>query len=242
MHRLESILCNTMTNKGVTLIPAFSLGRTQELLYELNIIMEEIGYKTQCSLLKQIDVIVDSPLAIKLTDIYEQMQDYWDAEAHQVLTVDKQPLVFKNLVEIDNGAEHRSMVNYLKRSGKPAIVIAGSGMCTGGRIMDYLHEFLNKESTDVVFVGFQAEGTTGRAIQNSQGGHGTVRIDHADIEVKAKTHTLSGYSAHANQSDLTRFVEGIPVKPREIRLVHGETQAREVLAEKLRELGYSVIV
>ncbi len=240
MHRLESILCHSMQNQGVTIIPAFSLGRTQELLYELNIIMEEIGYKTECTLLKQIDVIVDSPLAIKLTDIYEQLKDYWDEEAHEVLSVDRQPLVFKNLVEIENGGEHRSMISYLKRSGKPAIVIAGSGMCTGGRVVDYLKEFLGKESTDILFVGYQAEGTLGRAIQSCERGHGTVTLDHVDIEVKARTHTLTGYSAHADQSDLIRFVEGIPIKPKEIRLVHGEPHAKEVLATKLRELGYQV--
>ena len=74
LHRFESILCETMQNRGVTIIPAFSLGRTQELLYELNLILEGIGHQTQCSLLKQIDVIVDSPLALKLTDIYEQLK------------------------------------------------------------------------------------------------------------------------------------------------------------------------
>lgn len=240
LHRLESILCETMQNRGVTIIPAFSLGRTQELLYEMNLIMEEIGHKTQCTLLKQIDIIVDSPLSIKLTDIYEQMQEFWDDEAREVLTVDKQPLVFKNLVEIDRGGEHRETLNYLLKSGKPAIVIAGSGMCTGGRVVDYLKAFLGKENTDVVFVGYQGIGTLGREIQNCQGGNGKVWIDHIPVEVKAKTYTLSGYSAHADQSDLLRFVQGIPIKPREIRLVHGETPAKAALAEKLTGLGYNV--
>ena len=229
-----------MQNRGVTIIPAFSLGRTQELLYEMNLIMEEIGHKTQCTLLKQIDIIIDSPLSIKLTDIYEQMREFWDDEAREVLTVDKQPLVFKNLIEIDRGGEHRETLNYLLKSGKPAIVIAGSGMCTGGRVVDYLKAFLGKENTDVVFVGYQGIGTLGREIQNCQGGNGKVWIDHMPVEVKAKTYTLSGYSAHADQSDLLRFVQGIPIKPREIRLVHGETPAKAALAEKLTGLGYNV--
>ena len=230
-----------MENRGITIIPAFSLGRTQELLYEMNLIMEEIGHKTQCSLLKQIDVIIDSPLALKLTDIYEQLREFWDEEAHQVLTVDKQPLVFKNLVEIDRGGDHRQTLNYLQKSGKPAIVIAGSGMCTGGRVVDYLKAFLGRENTDVVFVGYQGAGTLGCEIQNCQGGQGKVWIDRQEFEVKAKTYTLSGYSAHADQSDLIRFVEGIPIKPREIRLVHGETAAKAALSEKLTTLGYNVI-
>ena len=240
LHRLESILCETMENRGVTIIPAFSLGRTQELLYELNLIMEEIGHKTKCTLLKQIDVIIDSPLSLKLTEIYEQMHEFWDEEAREVLTIDKQPLVFKNLLEIKKGGEHRETLNYLLKSGKPAIVIAGSGMCTGGRVVDYLKAFLGRDNTDVVFDGYQGIGTLGRAIQNCEGGQGKVWIEHQEIEVKAKTYTLSGYSAHADQSDLLRFVQGIPVKPGEIRLVHGEPPAKAALSEQLRKLGFNV--
>lgn len=241
LHRLESILCETIQNRGVTIIPAFSLGRTQELLYELNMIMEGIGHKTQCTLLKQIDVIVDSPLALKLTDIYDQLQEYWDEEAHQILTVDKQPLVFKNLVEIERGGDHRETLEYLQNSGKPAIIIAGSGMCTGGRVVNYLKAFLGKENTDVLFVGYQGAGTPGRAIQNCEGGQCTVWLDREEILVKAKTYTLTGYSAHADQSDLMHFVEGIAVKPKEIRLVHGEDAAKSALKEKLIEAGYNVL-
>lgn len=240
IQRLESILCETISNSGVTIIPAFSLGRTQELLYELNKILEEIGHKMHCSLLKNIDIIVDSPLAIKLTDIYDAMQEYWDEEAWEVLSVDSQPLVFNNLVQIDSGADHREAVTHLLKSKKPAIVIAGSGMCTGGRVVDYLKAFLGRENTDVVFVGYQAIGTPGRSIQECSEGKCSIHFDNMDLHVKAKTHTLSGYSAHADQSDLIRFVENIPVKPREIRLVHGEEPAKSALAEKLSALGYVV--
>lgn len=113
-------------------------------------------------------------------------------------------------------------------------------MCTGGRVVDYLKAFLGRETTDVVFVGFQAKGTTGRAIQEAGAEHGTVQLDDMRVHVKAKTHTLSGYSAHADQNDLIKFVTGIPVKPKEIRLVHGETEAKTALAEKLTALGYNV--
>ena len=240
MDRLEAILCETLDNKGVTLIPAFSLGRTQELLYELNHILEEIGRKLHCSMLKQIDIIVDSPMALKLNEIYDSMQEHWSEEARDVLTVDNQPLVFKNLVEIDASKDHLAVVDYLRRTKKPAVVIAGSGMCTGGRIVDYLREFLGEETTDVLFVGYQSLGTPGRAIQECSEGKCDVRVGNQNIHVKAKTYTLTGYSAHADQLDLIKFVENIPVKPREIRLVHGETPAKIVLAEKLTKLGYVV--
>jgi len=239
MQRLETILLDTLENRGVTLIPAFSLGRTQELLYELNQIIEGIGKKHGHSALSAYDIIVDSPLAIKLTDIYEQMEPYWGQEAREILTVDSQPFVFNNLIEIDRGGESAGNIEYLKRSGKPAIIIAGSGMCAGGRIMDYLRAFLHRPNTDVVFVGYQAVGTTGRAIQDCQEGKCSVRIDQKEYPVRAKTHTLSGYSAHADQLDLIQFIQGIPKPPKEIRLVHGEEHAKEALQKKLTELGYN---
>jgi metallo-beta-lactamase family protein len=239
MQRLEAILLETLENRGVTLIPAFSLGRTQELLYELNQIIEGIGKKHGQSALSAYDIIVDSPLAIKLTDIYEQMEPYWGPEAREILTVDSQPFVFNNLIEIDRAGESAGNIEYLKRSGKPAIIIAGSGMCAGGRIMDYLRAFLHRPNTDVVFVGYQAVGTTGRAIQDCQEGKCSVRIDQKEYPVRAKTHTLSGYSAHADQLDLIQFVQGIPKPPQEIRLVHGEEHAKEALQKKLTELGYN---
>ena len=234
---LEAILCKTLANRGVTIIPAFSLGRTQELLYEMNRIFESIQHETKCSLLGKVDVIVDSPLANRLTDIYNDMKEYWDEEAHEILEVDKQPLIFKNLFEIDKHGEHRNTIEHLKHSGNPAVVIAGSGMCTGGRVLDYLKEFIGRASTDIVFVGYQAAGTPGHYIQSESG---WVRIDGKQYTIKAKVHTLTGYSAHADQADLLRFVQGIPTKPKEIRLVHGEETAKQALHDKLVELGYTV--
>jgi metallo-beta-lactamase family protein len=240
VERLEAILLDTLENRGVTLIPAFSLGRTQELLFELNQVIEGIGKKHGHSALGAYDIIVDSPMAIKLTDIYEQMQPYWSEEAREILSVDKQPFVFSNLIEIDHAGESRGNVEYLKRSGRPAIIIAGSGMCSGGRIMDYLKTFLHQPNTDILFVGYQAVGTTGRAIQECNQGKCSVRIDQREYPVRAKTHTLSGYSAHADQSDLLAYVQAIPNKPQEIRLVHGEESAKQTLKEKLQSLGYQV--
>ncbi len=239
VRRLEDILCHTMSNRGITIIPAFSLGRTQELLYEMNRIFEQIEHKRTCSLLDNIEVIVDSPMAIKLTAIYNQMQPYWSEESKEILTVDSQPLIFKNLIQIEDNGEHKGMIEHLKRTHKPAIVIAGSGMCSGGRVMNYLKTFLGYESTDVLFVGYQAYGTLGRDIQESASG-GTVKIDRQEIRVRARVHTLSGYSAHADQSDLIRFVQQMKEKPKEIRLVHGEDQAKATLKGKLEELGYKV--
>jgi metallo-beta-lactamase family protein len=239
VQRLEAILCHTMENRGITIIPAFSLGRTQEILYEMNRIFEGIEYKKTCSLIDNIDVIVDSPMAVKLTEIYNRMQGFWSEEAKAVLSVDNQPLIFKNLYQIDESGEHKGAIEHLRRTRKPAIVIVGSGMCSGGRVMNYLKTFLGNETTDVIFVGYQASGTLGRDIQEAQKGD-SVFIDRQPITVRARVHTLSGYSAHADQSDLLRFVQGMAEKPTEIRLVHGEDTARQTLQQKLEGLGYRV--
>lgn len=237
VEQLEKILCHTLQDKGVTIIPAFSVGRTQELLYEMNTIFEGLGRKLGCSLLHGVDVIIDSPLAQRFTEIYESMTRYWDEEAQAVLRYDDQPLVFENLVEIEDHDEHRDTIAYLKRSQLPAVVIAASGMCSGGRVVNYLKEFLGDPTTDVVFVGYQAEGTPGRYIQESD----WVRLDGERYDVRAKVHQLSGYSAHADQGDLLRFVDGMQEAPAAIRLVHGERGPKAALAKALTQKGYHVV-
>ncbi|GAB5402420.1 MAG: MBL fold metallo-hydrolase [Aureliella sp.] len=236
VEQLHRVLCRTLDNKGVTIIPAFSVGRTQELLYEMNAIFDLMSKERRCSMLSAVDVIIDSPLAQRFTEIYKSLQSYWDDEAQQVLKIDDAPLVFENLVDIENHAEHKDTVEYLKSSELPAIVIAASGMCTGGRVVNYLKEFISDERTDIVFVGYQARGTTGRYIQDSD----WVKLDGKRYDVKAQTHQLSGYSAHADQSDLLRFVDGMASAPSEIRLVHGEEEAKSALRHELLERGYRV--
>jgi len=235
---LEDILCRTLENSGVTIIPAFSLGRTQELLYELNEIFHRVERRCGCQLLNAVDVIVDSPLSLRLTQIYDSMRQYWREEAKHVLTYDDQPLVFNNLVHIDDHRDHQQTIRYLQRSKRPAIVIAGSGMCAGGRVVNYLKAFIEDPTTDVVFVGFQALGTPGRYIQEESG---WVKLDGTRFDIKASVHTLTGYSAHADQAELIRYVQEMPERPHAIRLVHGEPPAKNALSAKLVELGYTLV-
>lgn len=237
VEQLEKIICRTLENKGVTIIPAFSVGRTQELLYELNGIFARVEKRQGCSLMRAVDVLVDSPLASRFTEIYDDMREYWDDEAKQVLTYDDQPLVFNNLVQIGDHNEHRDTIQYLKDSKLPAIVIAASGMCAGGRVVNYLKEFLGDPTCDVIFVGYQAYGTPGRYIQDTD----WVKLDGKRYDIRAQVHQLSGYSAHADQSDLLRFVEGMSERPQAIRLVHGEDDAKAVLKAELDKRGYSVV-
>jgi metallo-beta-lactamase family protein len=237
VRQLQQVLQHTLANKGVTIIPAFSIGRTQELLYEMNLIFEHMQHELSCPIMQAVDVLIDSPLAIRFTEIYDNLREYWCEEAHAVLEYDAQPLVFENLVNISGHGEHANTIKYLKQSKLPAIVIAASGMCAGGRVVNYLKEFLGDPTTDVVFVSYQAQGTPGRDIQDSD----SVVLDGKRYEVRAATHQLSGYSGHADQADLLRFVQGMQEPPRAIRLVHGEVEAKQALATALTDLGYNVV-
>ncbi len=234
---LEDILCRTMQNSGVTIIPAFSVGRTQELLYEMNEIFHRVEQRCGCDLLRTVDVIVDSPLANRYTEIYETLQRYWSDEAQHVLTYDDQPLVFDNLFTINEGEDHRECVERLKETKRAAIVIAAGGMCAGGRVVNYLKAFIEDPSTDVVFMGYQAVGTPGRYIQETD----WVKLDGQRYDVRAAVHTLDSYSAHADQSDLLKFVTGMGKRPAAIRLVHGEAHAKAVLTTELEKRGYNVV-
>jgi metallo-beta-lactamase family protein len=236
-RKLEALLERTLDNKGTTIIPAFSLGRTQELIYELNGIFERLERKGGASLLKEVDVIVDSPLASRFTEIYQDCSRFWDAEARRRLRWGDQPLVFDNLMTVGDHREHRWTVDYLQKRGRPAIVIAGSGMCTGGRVVNYLKALLGDTRTDVLFIGYQAKGTPGRSIRE---GRRTVKLDGKSYPIKAQVHNLSGYSAHADQRNLVNFVRRMRRRPKEVVLVHGEWEAKEALGLKLAEMGIKV--
>ena len=108
--------------------------------------------------MKRVDVVVDSPLATRFTDLYQSLREFWGEEAQRVLATGDQPLVFENLTTVRNHDEHVALIEHLRRHELPAVVIAGSGMCTGGRVVNYLKEFLGQPTTDVIFAGYQAAG------------------------------------------------------------------------------------
>ena len=228
---LKRVLTRCLGNAGTVLIPAFSIGRTQELLYEI----EEMIHRGSEDW-SQLDVIVDSPLAAKFTQHYRSLKTLWDKEARRKLSTGRHPLAFEQLITIDSHADHQRLVNHLKQSGRPAIVIAASGMCAGGRIVNYLKALLTDDKADVLFVGYQAQGTAGRDIQKYGPRGGYVYLDGDKIDIRAGVHTISGYSAHADQKDLINFVKRMRHKPKEIRIVHGDDEAKLVLKGKLQWL------
>ncbi len=131
-----------------------------------------------------------------------------------------------------------ALVNRLASTDESAIVVAASGMCEGGRIVNYLKALLPDKRNDVLFAGYQAQGTLGAAIQ---AGNSTVEIDAQQVDVNAQLHTISGYSAHADKSDLLNFITGIPTPPKAIHLIHGEQEAKQILGKDLEEKGYKVV-
>ncbi|WP_415906485.1 MBL fold metallo-hydrolase [Neptuniibacter sp. QD72_48] len=228
---LKRVLERCLSNAGTVLIPAFSIGRTQELLYEI----EEIIYKGSADW-KNLDVIVDSPLAAEFTKHYRSLKTLWDKEASRKVSQGRHPLAFEQLITIDSHDDHQRLVNHLRQSGRPAIVIAASGMCAGGRIVNYLKALLGDPKTDVLFVGYQAQGTAGRGIQKYGPRGGYVYLDEDKIDIKAGVYTISGYSAHADQKDLVNFVKRMRFMPKEIRIVHGDAEAKQALRMKLQAL------
>lgn len=236
VSRLQAIVERSLADRGAVLIPAFSIGRTQELLYEL----EDIIYRNRDQLTakglpwKELEIVVDSPLASRFTRVYRKLKRYWDEEARERLGDRRHPLSFEQLRTVDSHSDHLAIVNYIKRRDYPCIVLAASGMCAGGRIVNYLKALIEQTATDIVFVGYQARGSTGRDIQQFGPGGGYVELDGRRYWIKAGVHTLSGYSAHADLADLLRFACEIPRPPGEIRLIHGDEAAKANLALELR--------
>ena len=240
--KLQEVIELALQDRGAILVPAFSIGRTQELLYEL----EELIYRNQKRFAarglpwEELEVILDSPLASRFTKLYRQLQPFWDAEARNKLKRGRRPLAFRQLITVDDHDDHRRMVTQIKRQARPCIVIAASGMCSGGRIVNYLKAMIGDERTDILFSGYQASGTPGRAIQEYGPQGGYVVLDGQRYDIRARIHSISGYSAHADQKDLVNFIKRMRKKPQRVRLIHGEPEAQQALSHELEKLGVNV--
>ena len=251
-ERLQVAIERALADQGTVLIPSFSIGRTQELLYELEEILHEKiesadpaerspepgkqpGEDAADIDWPQIPIVLDSPLASRFTRTYKELQGYWDEDAKHRLEEGRKPLSFKQLITVDEHSEHQRIVDHLTATARPAIVIAGNGMCSGGRIVNYLKAMLGDPRHNVVFVGYQGKGTPGRDIQTHGPEGGYVDLEGERIEIRAGIDSVGGYSAHADQADLVGFVTRMKEWPTEIRLIHGEDPAKQRLAEILRE-------
>jgi len=225
IKELQSILTTcSLAGCGKILVPAFAVGRTQDMVYEM-------GRLYRDKLWGGFPVYIDSPMGIETTQLYKSHPELFDDAARVLMGNGASPLNFP-LLHMTRSAEESKRLN---ESRDPMVVIAGSGMCTGGRIVHHLRHGLPREDTQVVIVGYQGQGTLGRRLVDGQK---QVRIFGEMVEVRARIHTLGGFSAHAGQSQLVAWAKAVNPKPRKLILTHGEPTARDALAAKLeREWG-----
>ena len=228
-QRFQAALEQALEDGGTVLIPAFSIGRTQELLYELEGIIS-----TQQGDWQKMPVILDAPLATRFTVLYRQLKPYWAKEALKKVAEGRKPLGFEQLLTVSTHAQHLAMVNRLAHTRQPAIVITGNGMCSAGRVINYLKAMLGDPRHNVIFTGYQAQGTPGRIIQQYGPANGYVDLDGERYDIRAGITTLGGYSAHADQAGLVNFITRMRRWPEEVRLVHGDGDAKLALAKALQ--------
>ncbi len=242
--RLKRVIEKALHDRGVVLVPAFSIGRTQELLYELEDLIHR--YRDQFAAAglpwDDLEIIVDSPLANRFTDVYRQLKPHWDQEARRRLGRGRHPLSFEQLTTVDSHSDHLNAVAYLEKTARPCLAIAASGMCSGGRIVNYLKALVGDPRTDILFVGYQANGTPGRAIQHYGPRGGYVVLDDQRYPIRAGIHTIGGYSAHADQKNLINFIKRMRHHPRVVRLVHGDEGAKRELEKELERALPGLVV
>lgn len=221
LEELVQILRAARTPRGKVLIPAFAVGRTQQLIFFIGQLIRE-------GRLERPSVYIDSPMAIEATGLYRRHRDLFDDECWEIINAGDTCLHFDGLRFARTPDDSKS----LNGLGGGVIIIAASGMCTGGRILHHLKHGLWRDQTQVIFVGYQGEGTLGRQIVE---GRRMVRVMGEAVQVKAGVHTLGGFSAHAGQSDLIRWATpALESRPR-LALNHGEDRQRGILAGVVRE-------
>jgi metallo-beta-lactamase family protein len=219
-EQLRYVIERALRDGGKVLIPAFSIGRTQEILYELNSMVE-------AGQLAGIPVVVDGPLGLSATRIYERYTECYDAQAMQLLHRGDRPLEFDSLHGAEDARSSRMAVNL----EGPAIIIAGSGMCQGGRIRHHLQKHLPDPRTDVLLVGYQAGRTVGRDLQ---AGLSSVYLDGETVPVRARVTTISGLSAHADRDGLTSWFSHLPRRHGgRVFVTHGEIPQSQAYADRL---------
>jgi metallo-beta-lactamase family protein len=227
--QLEKLLGAAVVRGGAVLIPAFAVGRTQDLMYHLHA-LEKAGR------IPRVPAYVDSPMAIDATEIYAAYPGEFDAQMSALLRAGDSPLRSAGF-RLARTPEESRAINAVKG---PVLIISASGMATGGRVLHHLRRRLPDPRTTVVLVGYQAEGTRGRQLQD---GAGSLRIFAEDVPVRARVETLDGLSAHADADGLLRWLRTAVRPPRRAFVVHGDPAPAQTLAARIEaELGWPVTV
>lgn len=218
---LAEVINSTMEAGGNIVIPSFAIERSQEVLYYLNelLINDRIPH---------LMVFVDSPMAVSITEVFEHYPELFDKEMIDLIRRRKSPFDFPGLTMVRTLDESKA-INHISGA---AVIIAGSGMCTGGRVKHHLVTNISRPESTILFVGYQAVGTLGRQIVD---GAEEVRVLGQKYSVRARVAQISGFSAHADRDELIRWLSGLHRPPRHLFVVHGEPEASWQFADFLRE-------
>ena len=225
------VVYETLEKGGTVVIPSFAVGRTQEILFELNRIKEvehSEEFIEKYKRLMSIPVYVDSPLAISATEVFKENMNLFNEETQEIINEGDNPLEFDGLKFTRTADESKE----LNASNESSIIISASGMCEVGRIKHHLKHHLWDSNSTILFVGYQAPGTLGRKLVD---GEKKVKIFGEEIAVNARIEYIEGYSGHADQEWLMNFVYSFTNSPKHIFLVHGEPEGQEVLKEKIED-------
>jgi Cft2 family RNA processing exonuclease len=216
---------------GVLLVPSFAIGRTQEVVWELDRLVS-------AGEIPQIPLYLDSPMATKATEIYRRHAECYDEETARLLAEGESPLDYPGAVVVNTSEQSRAIAH----APRPYMIVASNGMLTGGRVVGHLRNLIDDPAATILFVGYQGEGTLGSHLQ---AGAKTVRIDGAVRQVRCRIRSISGFSAHADESELLDWVgafvagrkPGDPGVPGRVFVVHGDPEAQDALAPKIAALG-----
>ena len=214
---LEDVVEETIKAGGVLIIPSFATERTQELLYELNKLVEN-------GKIPRVPVFIDSPLAIKITEIYKKYPEFYNREAVQLIKSGDEIFNFPGL-KFSETIEQSKQINAVH---PPKIIVAGSGMSHGGRVLYHEKLYLPDPKSAILMIGYQIAGSIGRRLLD---GEQIVRIHGADVHVRARVIQVSGYSAHADQKQLIQWIEPMRLSLKKVFVVQGEENASSVFAE-----------
>jgi metallo-beta-lactamase family protein len=216
---------------GVLLVPSFAIGRTQEIVYELDRLVE-------ARRIPRLPLFLDSPMASKATDIYRRHAEYFDAETRKLLASGDDPIDYRGAVITNDAAESKK----IKDSPRPYMIVASNGMLTGGRVLFHLRELIDDPTATLLFVGYQGEGTLGWHLQN---GAKQARLDGQVRQVRCRIRSISGFSAHADESELLTWIGSFKKgarTPKKVFIVHGDPPAESALEPKVKALGFDTRV
>jgi len=226
---LAEVINDTYRRGGNVVIPSFAIERSQEVLYYLNELVREDA-------IPHLLVFVDSPLAASVTEVFEDHPELFDEEMRELVRQHESPFELPGLKKTRTAAESKA-VNHIKGT---VVVIAGGGMCTGGRIKHHLVNNISRRESTILFVGYQAAGTLGRLITD---GVRKVRILGESRPVRARVERIPGFSGHADRDELLRWLGGVKTEPRRVFVTHGEPEAAQTFGKTLAERrGWSVHV